>query len=78
MDWQGRRMKKCLVFSDGVTRKLVDITYDEFVFSDLYNSGSSDIGISQYEKYKRRKDMYELEDFAEEALEGAVVVLGDE
>lgn len=55
---------KYIVFKDGSKHRLVDVTYDNFVeYHDW--SGVSD---SEYAKYKLERNMYEIDDFNEWAL----------
>ncbi len=49
-----------IVFDDGNEYRLPDISYEKFMESDLYKTGSSDV---EYAKYLRENGMAELSDF---------------
>jgi len=53
-----------ILFDDGEEFRLPDISYDKFVNSELYKSGSSDV---EYDKYLRENGMKELSDFNSES-----------
>lgn len=66
-------MKKYLILADGEKFELSPLTYDEFLIACEWNGGSD----TAYAAFLRQNKYREVDDFREEALEGAKVILED-